>query len=106
MNERQIAKKDSTIFVLQEQNKVLRNNLDIYDRISLEMAVQYPEIKSFSIANTFYYDIGDSVTKKELPTIYLVWQQEAIAPVKEKLNKWLQVRLNVNEIQLVDVKDN
>lgn len=106
MNERQIAKKDSTIFALQEENKILQNHLDIYDRISLEIAVQYPQIKSFSIANTLYYDMNDSITKREIPTIYLVWQQQPIASIKEKLNSWLQVRLEVDELRIVDGKEN
>jgi hypothetical protein len=66
--------------------------------------VQYPQIKSFSIAKTIYYDVKTQ-EKKEIPTIYIVWHEEPGIEIQNKLKSWLLVRLDIKELKMVTEKD-
>jgi hypothetical protein len=68
---------------LKDEIKILHNDLDMYDRISHEISVQYPQIKSFSIAKTIYYDVNTQ--KKRDSTIYIVWHEEPDMEIQNKL---------------------
>ncbi len=102
--EHQIVTKDSVIAALKDEIKILHNDLDMYNRISQEISVQYPQIKSFSIAKTIYYDVKTQ-EKKEIPTIYIVWYEESGIEIQNKLKSWLLVRLDIKELKMVTEKE-
>lgn len=101
--ERTIFVKDSLIDILEDDIRSLRNDLEVYDRISHEISVQYPEIKSFSIARTVYYDV-QTHEKREIPTIYITWHSSPDPQVTAKLKSWLLVRLHIDELKVVNEK--
>ncbi len=102
--EHQIVTKDSVIAALKDEIKILHNDLDMYDRISREISVQYSQIKSFSIAKTIYYDVKTQ-EKREIPTIYIVWYEEPDMELQNQLKNWLLVRLEIKELKMVTEKE-
>ena len=102
--EHQIVMKDSVITALKDEIKILHNDLDMYDLISREISVQYPQIKSFSIAKMIYYDVKIQ-EKREIPTIYILWYEEPGTELQNKLKSWLLVRLQIKELKMVNEKE-
>lgn len=98
--EMQLMHKDSLINQLEQKIEMMDYGKEIYEQLGQEMAIQYPQVSSFSIANTTYYDV-DTKETKTIPTLYVTWENAPSEAEKDKLVQWLKVRLNLQNLRLM-----
>ena len=97
----QIAERDSIIKVLKFQIDSLEANDEVVAQLCRELSVQYPALESFAIANTTYYDAASS-EKYIVPTLYATWKSKPSETERNKLIKWLKIRLSIEEINYIE----
>ena len=73
-------------------------------QLSREIAVEYPNVKRFSVSSHSVY--ADVVSGKldTIPTLYVEWINPKDTVKEKKLNDWLKVRLGIDELKIVEIQ--
>jgi hypothetical protein len=99
--EQQLLQKDSVIDALhheiQSSNKITAE----MSQIAKEVAVQYPNVNTNSIAYLYYMNTK-TLEIKRIPTVYVAWNSEPDSEQRTQLLHWLRVRLDVSELKLIE----
>lgn len=99
--ERQIALKDSLIRELEEQMLHLENSSAEYTKVGKEVAVQYKNVNTVSISNMSYINTKTMETEM-FPTVYVDWKKKPNKDEKEQLMNWLKLRLETENIKMIE----
>jgi hypothetical protein len=99
--EQQLQQKDSVINILQQEIQNSRKVMGETDQIAKEVAVQYPNVSTISIACLDYTDTK-TLTTKRIPSVYILWNNTPTDEQREQLLRWLKVRLAVSELKLIE----
>ena len=98
-----ITSQDSTITQLRAQLDKLTGSSENTKQIVKEIKSQYSDIQKVAIEEMLCYDATE-LTSTPMPVVYLKWKDGRAHPEAEKrLLQWLKVRLNVEEIEIVNV---
>lgn len=99
-----LLEKDQKIELLQKTLDSTKNQQSISEKIYHELKVQYPELSSFACQPALSY----SDSGKQHTTIALIRMSKRLKSTEqEKIQKWLSVRLNQNNIDaLFEVERN
>ena len=100
-----IDSQDSIIVQLRTQLDKLTGSSENTKQIVKEIKSQHADIQQVAIVEMLCYD-ADSLTAVPMPVVYLKWKDGRTHPEAERrLLQWLKVRLNVEEIELVAVRN-
>ena len=100
-----INSQDSTIVALRAQLDKLTGSSENTKQVVREIKSQHAEIQQVAIVEMQCYD-ADSLTSVPMPVIYLKWKDGRNHPEAERrLLQWLKIRLNVEDIEIVAVRD-
>ena len=100
-----INSQDSIIVQLRTQLDKLTGSSENTKQIVKEIKSQHADIQQVAIVEMQCYD-ADSLTALPMPVVYLKWKDGRTHPEAERrLLQWLKVRLNVEDIELVAVKN-
>ncbi|MDR1346400.1 MAG: TIGR00341 family protein [Bacteroidales bacterium] len=99
--EQQLLQKDSVIdalhYEIQNRNKTTAE----MSQIAKEIAVQYPDVNTISIAYLDYMNTK-TLNINRIPTVYVAWNSNPSTEQRAQLLHWLKVRLNVSELKLIE----
>lgn len=100
--EDQLANRDSMILVLREQLSTLENKATITpEQIASEVQVLYPEVLSFSFAQSEEINIKTQ-EKQTIPVVNVSWRVEPTTFEQQKFSNWMKARLNTETIKIVN----
>lgn len=97
--EDQLAEKDAQIMALESELSKISTNSKLNLQVAKEIAVQYPKITAFSVANLVYTDTK-TLKFDTIPTLFIESNDEMSDAQKQHLLKWLRVRLEQPNLQL------
>jgi len=105
-NEQEILKREKLIAQMEEQLKAFNDKKFPSTQVAKEIIAQYPQLLSLTLARGEYVDALLMGTEQEKNI-----QEQVIAIIKlsspieegdiQKLQKWLQIRLNVPQIKII-----
>ena len=99
-----INSQDSLIVQLRAQLDKLTGSSENTKQVVREIKSQYADIQQVAIMEMQCYD-ADSLTAVPMPVVYLKWKDGRSHPEAERrLLQWLEVRLNVEGIEVVTLK--
>jgi len=99
-----IDQQDSTITSLRAELHKLTGSSENTQQVVREIQSQYPDIQSVAVSSLDCYD-AQTLEHQAMPVVYLRWKDGHAHPDAERrLLKWLKVRLNLEEIELVTVR--
>ena len=84
--------------IAQLQQSIINN-----EQLAKEFAIQFPDIENFSVTRSIYTDIATLETDT-IPTICITWAQQPSANEVSKLRQWLMVRLDLEQIKIINQK--
>ena len=100
-----IERQDSTITVLRAELHKLTGSSENTIQVVREIKSQHPDIQSVAISSMDCYD-AQTLEYHAMPVVYLKWKDGRTHPDAERhLLKWLKVRLNVEEMEIVGIKN-
>lgn len=73
-------------------------------QLAREIAVQYPNVKRFSISNHAVYTVINSNELDTIPTLYVEWINPKDTAREKSLNEWLKVRLGIDELKIIEIQ--
>lgn len=88
----QIQHRDSLIEQMALEREKIHGSAVAYRKIAQEIAVQYPMIESFAVANAVYTHT-QSLSQDTLPVLFVRWSAGPDTLVAGKMTDWLRVRL-------------
>ena len=88
----QIQHRDSLIEQMALELEKIHGSAVAYRKIAQEIAVQYPMIESFAVANAVYTHT-QSLSQDTLPVLFVRWSAGPDTLVAGKMTDWLRVRL-------------
>ena len=104
--EKILERKDAQLIEYQQQIEKLESELAILNtsektnkQVAQELAVQYPSITSFAVVKMVYIDTK-SLKADTIPTLFIESKQNLSDEQKQKLLKWLQVRLEEPKLRM------
>ena len=98
-----IARQDSTIVALRTELHKLTGSSENTEQLVKEIYSQYADIEQVAILSIECYDTK-TLEHKAVPAVYLKWKDDKRHPEAEKrLLQWLKVRLNVEEIHIIQM---
>lgn len=97
-----LHKKDSIINDLKD--RLLDGKIRKIDEIQIakEIKTQYPNIKQFSFSNSVFTHTN-TLKQDTIPTFFVEWNGKGKNQI-ESITKWLKVRLNLNNVQIIEIK--
>ncbi|MDL2290085.1 TIGR00341 family protein [Paludibacteraceae bacterium OttesenSCG-928-F17] len=99
-----IYEKDAQIFQLtQELDNLKLSGID-HKQLAREIAVEYPNVKRFSISNHSIYTDVETNSLDTIPTLYVEWINPKDPDREIKLNEWLKVRLGIDELKIIEIQ--
>lgn len=100
----QLREKDRRISDLTEEiNHITLSGIDNL-QLAREIAVEYPNVKRFSISNHSVYTDVATQTLDTIPTLYVEWINPKDTVREKKLNNWLKVRLGIDELKIIEIQ--
>ena len=101
--DQQIYTKDSVITSLNhELDKIKLSGID-HLQLAREIAIEYPNVKRFSISNhSVYTDVKESALDT-IPTLYVEWINPKDTTREQRLNEWFKVRLGIEELKIIEI---
>lgn len=88
----QIQHRDSLVEQMALELEKIHGSAVAYRKIAQEIAVQYPMIESFAVANAVYTHT-QSLSQDTLPVLFVRWSAGPDMLVAGKMTDWLRVRL-------------
>lgn len=95
-----IAVKDSIINELKNKIKSLQQYSDIYAQVVKEIAVQYPDVESVSIADMICTNTQNMLVDT-VPTLYITYKQPLKDEQQKQLKQWLKIRLSIDTLNMI-----
>lgn len=106
-----LDKKDQVIYEKDRQIIQLNNELDDIklsgiDHLQLarEIAIEYPNVKRFSISNHSVYTDVKNASLDTIPTLYVEWINPKDTTRERRLNEWVKVRLGIDELKIIEIQ--
>ena len=100
-----IERQDSTIVALRAELHKFTGSSENTVQLVKEIYSQHADIEQVAILSMDCYDTK-TLEHKSVPAIYLKWKDGRRHPETEKkLIEWLKVRLNVEEIEVLGIKN-
>lgn len=97
-----IREQDSIIHQMENDIAFQKNVEENYSQIAKEISLQFPFVKSFSIANAVEIDVSTLQTTTK-PTLYISYTQEPSDEQRQSLFKWIKVRLSADKLNIVEI---
>ncbi|WP_163628723.1 TIGR00341 family protein [Paludibacter sp. 221] len=73
-------------------------------QLAREIAVEYPNVKRFSISrHSVYTDVATNQLDT-IPTLFVEWINPKDTIRERKLNDWLKVRLGIDELKIIEIQ--
>lgn len=94
-----IAEKDSIIRQMEHNHTIHEWGTDSYEQIAREIAIQFPFVKTFSIANTMMVNVA-SLTTECSPTLTVTYHHEPSDTERQKFSQWIKIRLNSENLHI------
>ena len=87
------------------KNEISRLNQTIIDneQIAKELSVQFDNLESYSVNRSIYTNIN-SLSVDTIPTLNAVWKQKPTEKEIQQLKKFVQVRLNLDNLNMVNTQ--
>lgn len=98
----ELRKKESELFELKNELIKLNGQADERQHLAKELAVQYPEISSFSVSRNIFYNSKKN-SSDTVPILYAEFSSELDEQREKQLTEWLKLRLDYNKLMLVKV---
>ena len=70
-------------------------------QIAKEIQTQFNNVNSFSVSRMIYTNI-QTLKSDTIPTLYVEWAQNPSEEDTQRLNKWLKVRLKLNQLKAIN----
>ena len=99
--EEQLASRDSLILALRGELSLFQNQAAITpEQIAHEVQVLYPNILSFSVAESEEINVKTQ-EKQKIPVVSVSWSVEPSSVEQQQFSDWMKARLNTNSIKIV-----
>lgn len=106
-----LDKKDEVIYEKDVKIHQLEKELDDIKlsgidnkQLAREIAIQYPNVKRFSISNRSIYADIETISLDTIPTLYVEWINRKDTARERSLNEWLKVRLGIDELKIIEIQ--
>lgn len=97
-----LQKKDSIINDLKDKLADGKNRKIDEIQIAKEIKTQYPKIKQFSYSNSVFTNTKN-FKQDTIPTFFVEWDGDGKNQIAS-VNKWIKVRLNLNTVNIIEIK--
>jgi len=102
-SDREIKQREELLAQLQEELRTIRDKELPVARIAKELLTQYPDLTGFSMSRGSEVTL-DSLKETERIFVLVKWKKPVDKEVVAKLQKWLCVRLETDNITVIQDK--
>lgn len=102
--DKQIYARDSIISTLNYELDVIKLSGIDHQQLAREIAIEYPNVKRFSISSHSVYTDVSTNKLDTIPTLYVEWINPKDTVREKQLNEWFKVRLGINELKIIEIQ--
>ena len=98
----ELRTKDSELFHLKNELVKMSGVADERVNLAKELAIQYPEIMSFSVSRNIFYDNSKN-SSDTIPVFYAEFSKKIDPKREQQLTEWLKLRLEYKKLMIVKI---